>query len=64
MTPSDKQMALKHLAAVLQENAGNRLTLALVNGLLVTMQDVWMAQPATDPPQVPAPGTETLKGPT
>lgn len=59
MTPQEKQFVSQQLVVALQDNVGQRLTVALANGLLAQVMDAIPAQdvPHTDP--VPdAPGLD------
>ncbi len=52
MTQDEKNRTLHQLAAVLQDNGGQRLTQALITGIL-TLMDVNMPMPPVDLPTPP-----------
>lgn len=55
MTLDEKKEALQILISILQDNAGNRLTLSLVNGIVTTLDGLLPTQ-VTPPAPVAQPG--------
>lgn len=52
ITPQDKQFISQQIVIALQDNVGQRLTVALANGLLAQVLDALPVQTEpTDPPQ-------------
>lgn len=56
MSPQDKQYLSQQLVVILQDNVGQRLTVALANGILAQFE-------AAIPMQTPAPNAESLPTP-
>lgn len=59
MTPQEHQTALMQARRLLQDNAGNRLTLTLIEGLLMGLGGLlqpMVEKPAQEPAQEPGHG--------
>lgn len=53
MTPELRAFVLQQLAEILQDNAGQRITVALGRGILNQLDSVLPSQPAEQPPPTP-----------
>ena len=59
MTPQERDAVLQQFADILSDNAGNRITLSLVNGIITTLHGMIQVevqkQPLKEVPKGPAP---------